>query len=633
MPKGKRGSLVPSSSWGKKEKEERRDSVRVHALHGVEPPRYLQSKQGLPEWFNRERCRLVNQTAKKMASESATRLTLSTLQDLAKGDADCRGCVCYWMRRDMRVRDNWALLFSQHIATQNNIPIKVFYGLPDMGFNNYTRRHYDFLLKGLKLVEDELHQQGVEFCLAMGSPSTRFAEYANAQKCVAVVTDMHPLRPHRAWMSDVAQWLDGGEGGGGGGSLNQSAPPWRANGIPLFEVDAHNVVPVWHASDKQEVGARTLRPKLEREMPNFLRPYPPLGTGEPEEQNRRVPGEPTGRTDWPSVWKFVDDSVSKMTEEQRRQFEVPPLKWALAGTDAGMTNFDKFVKSRLKDFAKDRNNPNCDVSSNMSPWLNFGHVSAASLVLTLKAALRSEVRSKISEGSAAFIEEGVVRRELSDNFCYYNAHYDSLCGGAEWARETLEVHRLDKREYVYTNLQLENAETHDALWNAAQRQLVQEGKMHGFLRMYWAKKILEWTSDAATALSVGLDLNDRFSLDGNDPNGFVGVGWSVMGVHDMGWKERPIFGKIRYMNYAGCVRKFDVSRFERKYACSSKGLSSPKTLSKMKPSSTAKKEQLTRRRLDDDGDEGDGDGVRGGGLLKGGAKKQRKTASPPVKGE
>jgi len=167
----------------------------------------------------------------------------------------------------------------------------------------------------------------------------------------------------------------------------------------------------------------------------------------------------------------------------------------------------------------------------------------------------------MKEGLDMFIEEAVVRRELSDNFCYYNKNYDSLKGAYPWALLSLAAHVKDKREYVYSMEEFAAGETHDDLWNSAQMQLVHEGKMHGFLRMYWAKKVLEWTPNPKTALEVAQTLNDRYALDGNDPNGFVGVGWSVMGIHDQGWREREVFGKIRYMNYAGCKRKFDVQAF------------------------------------------------------------------------
>mmetsp|Transcript_27915 Transcript_27915/g.43341 ORF Transcript_27915/g.43341 Transcript_27915/m.43341 type:complete len:328 (+) Transcript_27915:958-1941(+) len=240
---------------------------------------------------------------------------------------------------------------------------------------------------------------------------------------------------------------------------------------------------------------------------------------------------------------------------------VPAVKWAQPGTKAGMDKFKTWLKSGgFKHFAEKRNDPtNPNIISNLSPWLNHGHISFQRLALTVRAL------NKYPNSTAAYLEEGIVRRELSDNFCFYNQDYDSLAGAANWARESLELHSSDEREFLYSLEDFTQAKTHDDLWNAAQLQLVEEGKMHGFLRMYWAKKILEWTPNPATALDIAQYLNDNFALDGNDPNGYVGVGWSIMGVHDMGWKERNIFGKIRFMNYAGCKRKFKVHDFVARY--------------------------------------------------------------------
>jgi deoxyribodipyrimidine photo-lyase len=162
----------------------------------------------------------------------------------------------------------------------------------------------------------------------------------------------------------------------------------------------------------------------------------------------------------------------------------------------------------------------------------------------------------------SFLEELVVRRELADNFCLHNPHYDSVLGAPGWARESLALHATDAREFEYTLAEMERSETHDELWNAAQKELAHLGTMHGFMRMYWAKKILEWTGEGPEeALRRAIYLNDRYQLDGRDPNGYVGCMWAVCGVHDQGWKERDVFGKVRYMNYAGCKRKFKIAEY------------------------------------------------------------------------
>uniref|UniRef100_A0A3B4XLX0 Deoxyribodipyrimidine photo-lyase n=1 Tax=Seriola lalandi dorsalis TaxID=1841481 RepID=A0A3B4XLX0_SERLL len=235
-------------------------------------------------------------------------------------------------------------------------------------------------------------------------------------------------------------------------------------------------------------------------------------------------------------------------------------EWATPGTKGGIAMLESFIDVRLKLFDTKRNDPNADALSHLSPWIRFGHLSAQRVALQVQHSGK-----KAGQSVSSFIEELVVRRELTDNFCFYNKKYDSVEGASEWAQKTLEVHAEDNRPYLYTRQQLEEAKTHDKLWNAAQYQMVSEGKMHGFLRMYWAKKILEWTSSPKEALSIALYLNDRYELDGQDPNGFVGCMWSICGIHDQGWRERAVFGKIRYMNYKGCTRKFDVAQFERKY--------------------------------------------------------------------
>jgi len=171
--------------------------------------------------------------------------------------------------------------------------------------------------------------------------------------------------------------------------------------------------------------------------------------------------------------------------------------------------------------------------------------------------------TSISDGANALLEEMIVRKELSDNFCYYQPQYTSLNGGPQWAQDSLTEHRADPREFLYNYEQLAKGETHDAAWNAAQLQMVKTGKMHGYMRMYWAKKVLEWTESPEQAIDFLIRLNDFYSIDGGDPNGYVGILWSVVGVHDRPWTERAVFGKIRYMNYGGLKRKFDIAAYER----------------------------------------------------------------------
>jgi deoxyribodipyrimidine photo-lyase len=446
---------------------------------------------------------------------------------------ECKAVV-YWMWRDRRVQDNWALLHAQAKALELGVPLHVVFCLPP-AHGEMTLRHYTFLLEGLKEVEQELRQLGIGFQLVVGEPPDQLTPaFLAGLEAGLVVADFSPLREHRAWLGAVRSRLEQvGE---------------EASHVALHQVDAHNVVPVWTASDKQEYAARTIRPKITRQLAEFLTPFPPVVSHRP-----RV-AETAELTDWKAAYKGL--------QVDREGWGVAPVSDRFSpGTMAGLANLQGFVQERIKGYGARRNDPNAAVLSDLSPWINHGQVSMQRAVLVVKA----EAGSAHAASVAAFVEEAVVRRELSDNFCLHNAHYDSLEGATDWARKTLKDHAKDKREYVYSRAELEEARTHDDLWNASQLQLVHEGKLHGFLRMYWAKKVLEWTVSPEAALREALRLNDRYALDGNDPNGFVGVMWSVAGIHDQGWAERPVFGKIRYMNYAGCKRKFDVNQFVLKY--------------------------------------------------------------------
>eukprot|EP01098_Paradermamoeba_levis_P003367 TRINITY_DN1546_c0_g1_i4.p1 TRINITY_DN1546_c0_g1~~TRINITY_DN1546_c0_g1_i4.p1 ORF type:complete len:271 (-),score=59.93 TRINITY_DN1546_c0_g1_i4:6-818(-) len=230
------------------------------------------------------------------------------------------------------------------------------------------------------------------------------------------------------------------------------------------------------------------------------------------------------------------------------------------GEEEAMKRLKTFCDQRLKIYSDSRNDPTSKSLSDLSPYLHFGQIASQ------RAILEAQKLKKISASSVeSFVEEIMVRKELADNFCFYNPNYDNLNGANDWAKKTLDDHRKDKREFVYTLKQFELGVTHDDLWNACQLQMVREGKMFGFLRMYWAKKILEWTPDPETALKVAIYLNDKYELDGRDPNGYVGCAWAIMGTHDQGWAERSVFGKIRYMNYQGCKRKFDVEKYVSRY--------------------------------------------------------------------
>ena len=429
------------------------------------------------------------------------------------------GGVVYWMQRDMRVEDNWALLYAAESAEAAGQPLFVVFNLVKQ-FSGATLRQFDFMLRGLSEVESELRTLGIPFYLLRGDPVETVPAFVSEHHIGHVVTDFNPLRFTTAWRTNVAKRLT----------------------VRMTEVDAHNVVPAWVASPKLEFAAYTLRPKLHRLLPEFLTAMPRLSA-------------PVVKValSTPTDWQAVIGSLSVDTT-------VAPVTWIEPGSKTALARLQRFCMEGLHDYATKRNDPVLNHLSHLSPYLHFGQLSAQRVALEVR---KSEADR---ESRDAYLEELIVRRELSDNFCLYNPDYDKVAGAHAWAQTTIAEHASDVRDYVYTREQFEVGETHDELWNAAQLQMVTTGKMHGFMRMYWAKKILEWTPDAQTAIDIGLSLNDRYELDGRDPGGVVGVMWSMCGVHDRAWNERPVFGKIRYMNYNGCKRKFDVATYIAQYA-------------------------------------------------------------------
>jgi deoxyribodipyrimidine photo-lyase len=306
---------------------------------------------------------------------------------------------------------------------------------------------------------------------------------------------------------------------------------------------------VWQASQKQEYGARTLRPKIHALLQDYLSPSVPL-TPHPYK--------------WPGVVMKISDLKDRITEISNNYTTNGTQQVFIPGEDAAITAMNEFINHRLRGYAEQRNDPSVDGLSHMSPYLHFGQISSLRVICDVHEALSKD--PLIQKDADALIEEMVVRKELSDNFCYYNEHYVSLAGAPEWAQNTLKKHANDVREFIYSRSQFEDAKTHDPAWNAAQLQLRREGKIHGYMRMYWAKKVLEWSASPEEALQILLYLNDFYSIDGGDPNGYVGILWSIGGLHDRPWGERPVYGTIRSMVYNGLQRKFDITKYIKNYS-------------------------------------------------------------------
>lgn len=415
------------------------------------------------------------------------------------------------MSREQRVRDNHGLAAASELAVGTGTSLIVAFCLRKR-CGAASRRSFDFMLEGLREVHADLASRGIGFVLLLGDAAEEIPKLAPR----LVTCDFSPLTLSRRARDELAETL----------------------ACPLIEVDSRNIVPAWVAADKHVYAAFHLRNRYRELLPQFLTELPELAAA-------------TGAApdpDWHAAEAWVE------AESHGPDLDTP------SGERAARTALNDFIANRLVGYSELRGRPDHDHQSRLSPYLHFGQLSAQRVALAARASTApgADVES--------FIDEAVVWRELSDNFCLNVPEYASVDGFANWARTTLEDHAEDARDVIYDLSAFEQADTHDPIWNAAQLEMVRTGKMHNYMRMYWAKKILEWSESPAEAMRIAVLLNDRYELDGRDSNGYAGIAWSIGGVHDRPWRERAVYGKIRYMNDNGARRKFDVDAYIRRVA-------------------------------------------------------------------
>ena len=426
--------------------------------------------------------------------------------------------VLYWMQRSQRAKFNHALEYAVQRANALGLPVVCYFGITD-NFPEANLRHYAFMLEGLEETARRLSERGITPQIRLESPAEGAVELS--EKAALLVTDMGYLRVHREWRREVA----------------------AKSACRVIRVESDAVVPLEAATDKAEYAARTIRPRIHRHLDEYLVPMPEMKV------------ENQGRVD-------IDGGISmedfgKILEKLDVDRSVGPVSNFAGGYSAARARLDEFIESKLADYAEESNDPNAGVLSGLSPYLHFGQISPLEVAL---AVIESDLDGE------DFLEQLIVRRELAFNFCHFREDYDSFPGFLpDWARKTLENHASDPREYIYSREEFERAKTHDRYWNAAQREMVRTGKMHGYMRMYWGKKILEWSTTPGDAYETAIYLNNKYELDGRDPNGYAGVGW-CFGLHDQAWKERPVFGKTRYMNDNGLRRKLDADKYAERFS-------------------------------------------------------------------
>lgn len=436
------------------------------------------------------------------------------------GTPDPEGsCVVYWMQRAQRALDNPALDVAVELANELDLPAIVFFGLHP-GYPNANLRHYAFLVDGLAETERRINERGCVFVLRP-YPNHDLIRFCNEVRPALVIGDENPMREPERWRVSATTKLS----------------------VPFWTVDADVIVPSI-LFPKEEYAARTLRPKLTRLLPVFLQ-----ASENPVTKRRSRAKAPVGIV--------LNEKV--ILDGLPCDRSAGAVRGVRGGTAAGLKQLEVFIKTGLESYDSQRNLPDRRGTSELSAYLHFGQLGPMTIATAIEAAEASRTAKD------KFLEELIVRRELAVNFVARNTNYDRLEGCPDWGRKTLAAHALDPRPYRYSEAQLENAETADLLWNAAQLEMFRVGRMHGYMRMYWAKKILEWTESPEEAFEISVRLNDRYQLDGRDPNGYTGVAWAIGGRHDRPWApSRPIFGNIRYMSAAGCARKFDVDAYIRR---------------------------------------------------------------------
>lgn len=436
------------------------------------------------------------------------------------------------MSRDQRTNDNHALIAAQTLAIKENVPLYVLFSLRTIPTR--SQEHYTFMLEGLRDVEHSLTELSIPFVIRIGEPVETITSFANEVSAGALFFDFSPLHGLRALAKSVAKEFKGS----------------------VTVVDTHNIIPIWILSDKKEFAAHTIRRKVHKNLEKYLAQPPRL-------QSQDLPAN-------------VPESAS---EKEINTFlgTIPKSGITVgypAGQSAALKHLRSFIDDDLATYAVGRNDIATDQQSGLSPYLHFGQISSLRVALEVIASVNEPPllfeQPKLAEASEsastydgmnALLEEMIVRKELSDNFCFYSESYTSLNAAAPWAVTSLTEHASDPRDFLYTKEEWESAATHDEAWNAAQTELLKTGKIHGYMRMYWAKKLLEWSASPEEAIQTAIYLNDKYSIDGGDPNGYVGILWSIAGVHDRPWFERSVYGKIRYMNSAGLSRKFNLPAY------------------------------------------------------------------------
>ncbi len=425
-------------------------------------------------------------------------------------------CVVYWMQRAMRIIDNPALDVAIEAGNLLGLPVVVLFSvIPN--YPNANLRHYHFMQQGLRDVAEDAAERGVGFVLQRHLVNSLEA-FLEEVEATLLIGDENRCRESERRRKVLAKRL----------------------ALPFWTVDADVVVPS-SVFGRDYFLLHHFRPKLNAELPKYL-----------VEPANLKPLHAWQRPKGVESFLLAEDITRGFRGLDR---SVQPVDSFTGGSHAALRRLNEFVSRDLAHYEKKRNRPELQGTSRLSPYLHFGNISPLTIALAIQKAVNE---GKVpAPARDRFLDELIGWRELSVLFVRHNENYDNWECAESWARKSLLEHAGDARPHRYTLAHLERGETVDELWNAAQREMVGTGWMHNFMRMYWAKKILEWAPDPARAFEWAVTLNDKYQLDGQDPNGYAGIAWSIVGKHDRPWFDRPVFGKVRSMTAASTAKKFN----------------------------------------------------------------------------
>jgi deoxyribodipyrimidine photo-lyase len=443
-----------------------------------------------------------------------------------RGGAPRKGarCVVYWMQRAMRIADNAALDAAIEAGNLLGLPVVVYFSvIPN--FPHANLRHYHFMAQGLRDAAEDAAERGVGFVVRR-PPGNSLEAFLEEVQAALLIGDENPCREPERWRKALAARLR----------------------LPYWTVDADVVVPS-RVFDRSFVLLHHFRPHLKAQLPRYLIAAEKIAPHHEWKPWKAPPG-----------FSLSEDISAGLTKLDRT---VQPVDSFTGGTRSAVRRLREFVHQELQNYEETRNHPELRGTSRLSPYLHFGHIGPLSVALAVEEAVKQGKAP--ASARDRFLDQLIGWRELSVLFVRHEPNYDNWECAAPWARKTLIEHAGDPRPHRYNLRQLERGETADELWNAAQREMVQTGWMHNYMRMYWAKKILEWAPDPATAFDWAVMLNDKYQLDGRDPNGYAGIAWAIVGRHDRPWFNRPVFGLVRSMMAASTAKKFNADEYIRQH--------------------------------------------------------------------